>query len=131
MKNFIQYFFSAVIVSVLLAVSGCKYDDYVKAVPVNVTTPVSYDTIVQPIFNTHCAVSGCHVPGAQAPDLTAANSYNNLFLYGLVDTTNPSGCVLMGHLTGTGYSLMPPVGALSPLQIGQILAWIKQGGLDD
>jgi mono/diheme cytochrome c family protein len=128
MKNFEKYI-SLLVCGLLLAVSSCKYDTYVKQLPVNVTTPVSYDTIVQPIFNASCAISGCHVTGAQAPDLTPANSYSDLYLYGIVDTANPQQSVLYLHLIGSGgYTQMPPAGALSPLQIGQVLAWITQGG---
>lgn len=130
MKNYKNHIIILVF-GLLLTVSSCKYDTYVKQVPVNVTTSVSYDTIVQPIFNNSCVLSGCHVSGAQAPDLTPANSYSNLYNYALVDTTAPNTSVLFLHLTANGYSLMPPIGALSSLQIGQILAWIKQGGLNN
>jgi hypothetical protein len=126
MKNYIKYM-GILLVGFSLTFTACKDDSYVVPLVV-VNTPVSFDTIVIPIFNASCAISGCHVAGAQAPDLSPSNAFNNLWQYALVDTTSPASSVLYEHLTGTGgQSLMPPVGALSPTQKGQILAWIKQG----
>ena len=127
MKNYEKYI-SILLLAFSLTFSSCKDDSYVIPTVV-ITGSVSYDTIIQPIFNASCALSGCHVPGAQAPDLSASNAYNNLYQYALIDTVSPTTSVLYEHLTATGgQSLMPPVGALSPKQKGEVLAWIKQGG---
>jgi len=116
-----------ILFGLLIMIPSCKDDTYIVPTVV-ITTPVSFANNIQPILNNSCAVSGCHVPGAQAPDLSTGNAYNNLFLYGLIDTTTPNASVVYLHLTANGYSLMPPVGSLSPSQIGTVLAWIKQGG---
>jgi hypothetical protein len=115
---------------VSLTFSACKNDSYVRPTVV-ITGNVSFDTIIQPILTTNCAVSGCHLPGAQIPDLSAENSWNNLWNYGLIDTAAATATtsIFYEHLTATGGKpLMPPVGSLSPTQIGDVLAWIKQGG---
>jgi len=127
MKNYYNYI-GIILLGVSLTFSSCKDDSYVVPTVV-ITGQVSFDTIIQPIFNANCAVSGCHVPGVQAPDLSAGNAYNNLWQYNLLDTASANTSVLYEHLTATGgQSLMPPVGALSPTQKGEVLAWIKQGG---
>jgi len=127
MKTQIKYTGILIILAISLTFTSCKNDAYVVPTVV-VTGSVSFDTIIQPIFNASCAISGCHVAGAQAPDLSAGNAYTNLYQYALVDTTSPVTSPIYEHLTGTaGQSLMPPVGALSPLQKGEVLAWIKQG----
>jgi hypothetical protein len=126
MKNYEKYI-GMLMIAFAITFSSCKDDAYVVPTVV-ISGSVSFDTIVQPILNSNCAISGCHVAGAQAPDLSASNAFNNLWQYALVDTTSPTTCILYEHLTGTGgQSLMPPVGALSPTQKGEILAWIKHG----
>jgi hypothetical protein len=127
MKNYHTYI-SMLLLGLAITFSSCKDDSYVVPTVV-ITGGVSFDTIIQPVFNASCAISGCHVAGAQAPDLSAGNAYNNLWQYNLIDTAGAVSSVLYEHLTATGgQSLMPPVGALSPTQKGEILAWIKQGG---
>jgi len=52
-----------------------------------------------------------------------------LWNYGLVDTAAPAMSLLYEHIAATGgQSQMPPVGPMSPTYIGDVLAWIKQGG---
>jgi len=54
-----------------------KYIDYAgdqSTTPPGGTPPtgaVSYQNGIQSLLNTNCAISGCHVSGGQAPDLSA------------------------------------------------------------
>ena len=40
------------------------------------TTTVCFSSNIQPIFNKSCALSSCHVPAAQFPDLSQGDSYH-------------------------------------------------------
>lgn len=119
-----------------LVIQACRKDFTMPAAGVVVPTgSVSFDSTILPIFTANCAKSGCHVTGGQAPDLTAANAYNQLTGLGYVpqdDTldADAKASTLYKMITSTSKP-MPPTGSLSPTQIGQILAWIKQGSQND
>ncbi|HLF33469.1 MAG TPA: hypothetical protein VI583_04500 [Cyclobacteriaceae bacterium] len=46
---------------------------------------VSFSNDLVPIFETGCAISGCHNAGGIPPDLSAENAYNSLTLFGYVE----------------------------------------------
>ena len=115
--------------SLLFMMPSCNYDKYVAPV-YNITDTISYTHVVQPIFTSNCAVSGCHATGGIAPDLTAGVSYDNLFLYDLVDTAAPETSMLYQRMT-SATKPMPPAGLVQPLDQAKVLAWIKQGGLNN
>lgn len=68
---------SLIPVAFLLIVAGCAYDKedelYPAADPlINCdTVGLTYNSDLKPFFDTKCAVSGCHVSGQQAPDLSS------------------------------------------------------------
>src|ERR1017187_2113412 len=103
--------FKIIIVLIIFSATACEKDYYgVKPIPPG---PVSFTTQVLPILTTSCAISGCHVPGAQTPDLTAANAYNDLTGLGYAtpdDSLAPQNSVLYKHLSGN-LKIMPPSGS--------------------
>ncbi|HYV90768.1 MAG TPA: hypothetical protein VE978_03260 [Chitinophagales bacterium] len=111
------------------SLSSCRKDYFIPP-PVDLNTPVSFSQQVVPIFDNSCALSSCHLPGAQVPDLTAENAYDQLLLLGYVDSTNVDGSVLYKRLISTS-DPMPPDEKLSPDQINLIYAWISQGALNN
>lgn len=119
----------------ILVIQACR-KDFTMAPTVQLPTGnISFDTVILPILTANCAKSGCHVTGGQTPDLTAANAYNQLTELGYVpegDTsiTDAKNCTLYGKLISTSKP-MPPTGTLTPTQIAEILAWIKQGSLNN
>lgn len=131
MKNYINYILM-LLSGLLISIPSCKEDTYVRPTIQNISTPISFSHSVLPVFTNHCALSGCHVTGGIAPDLTPLNAYNNLFLYALVDTTSPvvlANSALYEHITAApGFSLMPPTGPLPEVYVDTIAAWITQGG---
>jgi len=109
----------------LISISSCTKDYYV--IPdITITDTVSFANDVLPIFSTNCALSGCHITGGIAPDLSPINAYDNLNLYSLVDTANPEESTIYIRMNSTS-SPMPPSGNLQPLEIATVLAWIEQG----
>jgi len=110
----------------LVFLSACEYEYItydVKPIPDN----VSYSSDIQPIFNDGCNMSGCHASGGISPDLTPANSYEDLWAEGMIDTVTPNTSIL--------YTKMAPGGSMAqysgPGDADLVLAWIEQGALDN
>lgn len=72
----------------------------------------SFSADIQPIINTNCALSGCHVSGAQFPPLTAYTEIKDK-----ADRVK----------TRTGAGTMPPSGALSSENVQLIADWVDGG----
>lgn len=96
--------------------------------PQKVTTPDSakFTLNIQPIFNTSCAKSGCHVKGGQAPDLSSGNAYTSLIFYGYVDTDLPEASILYQKITSGSMK-----DKATDADRALILKWIQQGALDN
>lgn len=115
------------------AISSCRKDYFVPP-PVDLSAPVSFSEMIQPILTEDCAISGCHVEGGQVPDLDEEDAYDQLLLLGYVDTTiyapdtfiNPEHSILYKRITSAS-DPMPPDEPLSPSEINTIYAWIAQG----
>jgi hypothetical protein len=123
----------AVVTAAVVAISGCAKDDTVIiGNSITVTKAVSFSKDIVPLFTTNCALSGCHVKGAIAPDLEATTAYTQITSMGLINTGSPANSTLYGHLMGTISPAMPYNKATNPQNInGYVLAWITQGGLNN
>jgi len=109
--------------SVLFA--GCTSDVIVpKETPV--PDQVSFNQHVIPIFSASCNLTGCHAPGGKSPDLSPSVAYDNLILYGLVDTDVPASSTIYVKIT-TGSMKQ----YAKPGDAEVILKWIEQGALDN
>ena len=108
--------------------ASCKKDYYGAQPAVAITGTVSFSATIVPIFTSSCSVSGCHSGSSPADglDLTAGNAYQSLFGTGFVDTTLAATSNTLYVQVNTG-AMPKGLAKLSPLQIGNILAWIKQG----
>jgi hypothetical protein len=124
MKSFLP------LVCIALFLAACNKDTYEtgSGTPIDLKDTVSFKNKVLPIFLNNCLGSGCHVSGGKSPELTAENAYNNLLSY--VDSSDAPNCALMKKLTASK-DFMPPTQKLSADKINTILAWIKQGYLDN
>jgi hypothetical protein len=107
----------------VVLMTGCYYDVIKPADPNAPAQNVSFSGDLQPIFDANCASSGCH-GGAHEPTLTADKSYNSLMSGGFVNTIIPTESILYQEVNSGS---MPPTGKLAPVQIQQILDWIKNG----
>ena len=72
---------------------------------------------VKPIIDTKCASAGCHISGAQAPDLSA---------YALVKAN-----IARVEARAVTLKTMPTSGALSVLEINKLKNWISAGALNN
>lgn len=113
--------------SVLLLLTGCYKDKTVVSdTGTEVTKTVSFAGDLTPIFTKNCSLSGCHVTGGKAPDLSTGNAYNSLKIGNYFNTGNPAGSTIMLWLTGKKTTQMP-VGGMNKDINAMVLAWIKQG----
>jgi len=110
-----------------LLLNACTYDFIVKEElpPVDTTVPVSFSKQIVPIFTTEGCV-GCHKPGGQAPDLTAANAYNSIQSMKLVNTATPASSII--------YTEPDPANTAkhtwkkyTAAEAQLVLTWIQQG----
>ena len=119
---------SGIFAIVMLAISGCyKTTTYVENPGASITQTMSFANDITPIFTNSCALSGCHVSGGKAPDLTAANSYKSLTDGSYFKAYDPDNSTIMLWLTGKKSPVMP-LGKGPDAEINaKIYAWINQG----
>lgn len=129
MKRLIHIVLLATGIYLFIIMPSCNYG-YLESIKVEIPDTVSFSNDVIPIFNESCNESGCHSPGGIAPDLTPENAYWDLWLYGMVDTTDPESSLLYTRMASTS-NPMPPTSKLRDDKIQLILAWIEQGALDN
>ncbi len=82
---------------------------------------VSFSTDLQPVFTTNCALSGCHVKGAQVPYLSPDISYQQL-LGGYVNTVKPEQSELYIMINGNMQVHIP-----NAADRQRIYDWIRNG----
>ena len=83
---------------------------------------VSYKTDLMPLFNTKCALAGCHVSGAHKPFLNEAVSYQEIVNGGFVNILIPKESILYKMVNGDMSQYMP---AKSDRQ--KVYDWIRNG----
>jgi hypothetical protein len=93
---------------------------------VEVPDSVSFSANVLPIFDARCDNTGCHATGGIAPDLTTANAYTNLIVFGYVDTDLPEQSQLYLKMSTGSMAKFT-----SPGDADIVLKWIQQGALDN
>jgi hypothetical protein len=104
-----------------LFITSCKYDLVLPEVVAPITS-VSFAQDVAPIFSTGDKCTACHkTGGTQAPDLTAANAYSQIFP-AFVNTASPASSVIyINASSGNHYA------KVSATQAAIILKWITDG----
>jgi hypothetical protein len=117
----------------MLVLTGCsKTTTLVLTPPVSQdTTTISFATDIQPIFTSSCALSGCHVAGAKAPNLSNGVAYLSLQNGGYVVAFDPDNSQLMLWLTGKKTPGMPLGNSPDPVINAKVSAWISQGALNN
>lgn len=102
---------------ILFSFSSCYYDNQEELYPINPndckTANLTYDTDVKSIFDKSCAVSGCHIVGAQLPTLETyndvKNNLNRVEIRALIEKS------------------MPPTGPLNSCDQNKLTQWIADG----
>lgn len=130
MKKIIKIISLAGLVFLMFSLAGCYYDEVVPEGTIPSDKPVSFENDIIPIFNASCNFTSCHSPGGVSPDLTPVKAYNELFSEGLIDTNVPENSELYLWLAGKKSTPMP-VSGVDPAINATILAWIRQGALNN
>ncbi len=106
----------------VFALVSC-YKDIILPSVVSTAPPqfVSFSNDLQPLLTTNCAVSGCHVKGAQVPYLTPDVSYQQL-LGGFVNTVKPEQSQLYIMINGNMQVHIP-----NAADRQKIYDWIRNG----
>lgn len=98
-------------------VSSCYYDNGEDLYPTDPndckTDSLTYNDDIKVLINNNCAVSGCHVAGAQTPSLTTYSEVN----------ANLNGIQQRAIVQGD----MPPAGPLSSCDKKRLEQWIADG----
>jgi len=112
----------------IFAITGCYKTSTIVVNPgSSITEIMSFEKDITPILTNSCAISGCHVSGSKAPDLSSANAYKSLIEGGYLKANDPDNSILMMWLTGKKSPVMP-IGKGPDEKINaKIYAWIKQG----
>lgn len=84
--------------------------------------PVSYNADLKPLFNTSCALAGCHVSGAHKPYLITDISYNQIVNGGFINTTVPKESILYQRINGDMREYIP-----SAANRQKVYDWIRLG----
>ena len=115
----------------MLLLTGCYKDKTVIFdTGEEITRPVSFTGDILVIFNSSCNISGCHSTGGKSPDLTVANAYTSLSKGGYINTSDPETSNLYLWMTGKKGTPMP-VSGMNKEYNALVLAWIKQGALNN
>ncbi|MGZ5191516.1 MAG: hypothetical protein ACXWCZ_10890, partial [Flavisolibacter sp.] len=83
---------------------------------------VSYKTDLAPLFNSKCAISGCHLGGAHKPDLPTATSYQAIVNGGFVNIIVPKESILYKAVNGSMKEYIP-----SATDRQKVYDWIRNG----
>lgn len=120
-------FLAGLAITIVSLLHSCYYDEVLPE-PVTISTNqnISFSNDLIPIFQQSCALSDCHVSGAQEPDLTPAAAYNSLISNNLINVQDPASSELYQWLIGNREQPMPLSG-IDPQIAALVLAWIQQG----
>lgn len=123
MKRAFKY--SIVIILLVVGFTGC-YKDIIKpefaADPEGPPQRVSFKNELAPLFNTNCALAGCHVSGAHKPYLALDISYTEIVNGGFVNTAVPKESRLYQMVYGSMAQYIP---AKADKQ--KVYDWIRNG----
>ena len=105
--------------TVLLGMNSCYYDNEEVLYPNNFcdTSIVTWSGTIQPLITSRCATTGCHVSGAQLPDLST---------YAGVRAQADNGRIRARAIIGSP-SIMPQSGKLPACEIQKLDIWLQAG----
>ena len=84
--------------------------------------PVSYSLELAPLFNSSCALSGCHVDGGHKPYMNTDISYQQIVNGGFINTDLPKTSILYLQINGGMREHIP-----SAKDRQKVYDWIRNG----
>ncbi len=144
-RNLFPILISALFISSILLSYSCKHEPEFLGIVIPVDTignnnnggttgsTCSKDTVyfaqqVLPIFQSSCALSGCHDAITHKKGLYL-NSYSGILSTGGISISNPTNSKVYRAMLNTGEENMPPAPAapMTSTQLSTISKWIGQG----
>ncbi len=123
MKRLLIYV--GVIFAISFGITGCYKDVILPDAAVDPDGPpqaVSFKTDLAPLFNTKCAVAGCHVSDAHKPYMLTDISYIQVVNNGYVNTSIPKQSILYLKINGEMKEYIP-----SASDRQKVYDWIRNG----
>ena len=123
MKRSVIY--ACMVIALVTGLASC-YKDIIKpelaSDPDGPPQPVSFKNELAPMFNTNCALAGCHVSGAHKPYLATDISYQQIVNGGFVNTALPKQSILYKMINGEMAQYIP-----SAADRQKVYDWIRNG----
>jgi hypothetical protein len=123
MKRLIIY--SGILFAMGFILTGCYKDINIPPTATNPDGPpqaVNYSADLMPLFNSSCALSGCHLSGGHHPYLNTEVSYNELINGGFVNTDIPKQSILYIMINSDMKTYIP-----SASDRQKVYDWIRNG----
>lgn len=118
------------ITGVTLFLASCQYKFNIEPVvaPPDPTDTIYFSQDVLPVWNDNNNCTSCHNTGGTAPDLSAANAYDEV-MGGYVNTNTPEKSVIytFTHPDSETHSWKK----YSSSEAAIVLQWIEQGALNN
>ena len=125
MKKITIYLGLILIMIMGISITGCYKDIIMPDAVVDPDGPpqaVSYKNDLAPIFNSKCALSGCHVSGSRKPFLSTTISYQEIVNGGFVNIIVPKESILNKAVNGSMKEYIP-----SATDRQKVYDWIRNG----
>jgi hypothetical protein len=123
MKRLIIY--AGMLFAMGFILTGCYKDINIPPTAANPDGPpqaVNYSADLMPLFNSSCALSGCHLSGGHHPYLNTEVSYNELINGGFVNTDIPKQSILYIMINSDMKTYIP-----SASDRQKVYDWIRNG----
>ncbi len=122
----ISIYLAMILIAVLgVTITGCYKDVILPDAAVDPDGPpqaVSFKNDLAPIFNTKCAISGCHVSGSRKPFLSTTISYQEIVNGGFVNIIVPKESIMYKAVNGSMKEYIP-----SAIDRQKVYDWIRNG----
>ena len=125
MKRITIYLALILIMIMGISLTGCYKDVIMPESAVDPDGPpqaVSYKNDLAPIFNSKCALSGCHVSGSRKPFLGTPISYQEIVNGGYVNIIVAKESILYKNINGGMKEYIP-----SAADRQKVYDWIRNG----
>lgn len=120
-----SFIYTGIIIAMGLFLSSCYKDIILPEAAVDPDGPpqaVSYKNELAPLFNSHCALSGCHVEGGHKPYMNTDISYLQITNGGFINTLIPKQSILYNKINGEMKEYIP-----SATDRQKVYDWIRNG----
>ncbi|MDA3904884.1 MAG: hypothetical protein PF484_02295 [Bacteroidales bacterium] len=106
-----------------------KLEDIPEPEPIDPTVDISFVNEIVPIFTDGDNCTVCHTTGKEAPDLTAANAYQNIISGGFVIANNAEGSKIYTYPNPTASTHVWKHYTSREAEL--LFTWINQGAQDN